>query len=121
MHLALVDGERDALEDLFAFDAGPQVSNLEISQLSSTPFLDFVSAIWRGLAHPCRPDHIRAQQTLVHLLLVLAGETGAGGDVLDRAVAVTDREPTLRKFNHLGHVTVLGGKLRQLADARLKV
>src|SRR6202049_2432469 len=109
MHLALVDGERDALEDLFAFDAGPQVSNLEISQLSSTPFLDFVSAIWRGLAHPCRPGYIRAQQTLVHLLLVLAGETGAGGDILDRAVAVTDREPTPGQRDPPGPVTVLGG------------
>src|ERR1700720_1685554 len=103
MHLALVDGERYALQDLFAFDAGPQVSNLEISQLSSTPFLDFVSAIWRGLAHPRRPSHIRPQQAPVHLLLVLAGEPGAGGDVLDRAVEVADREPTLRKLDHLGH------------------
>jgi len=56
------------------------------------------------------------------LLLVHAGKPGAGGDVLDRAVAVADREPAaLRQLDHLGHMTVLGGKLASSRTRASKV
>src|SRR2546425_7877889 len=83
--------------------------------------LHFVRTVRRRLGHPGRAAHGCAQEALIHLLLVVAGQPGAGGDVLDRAVAVADREPALGKLHHLGHVAVLGSQLRQLADARLKV
>src|SRR5579859_2951306 len=44
VHIALVDGEGHALEDLLAFDARAQVPNLEISQLDAcSPSLDMCS------------------------------------------------------------------------------
>src|SRR5450759_313225 len=82
---------------------------------SSSAPLDFISAVVRRISHPRGPADRCAQQPFVHLLLVHAGQPGTGGDVLDGAVAVTDREPTLRQLDHLGHVTVLGGELGQLA------
>src|SRR5712691_5696855 len=89
-----------------------------ISKSANFPsaLLDFICAVGRLLAHPRRTVHRGPKQPLVH-----AGQAGAGGDVLDGAVAVADREPAIRKFDHLGHVTVLGGELRQLADASFKV
>src|SRR5216683_375845 len=83
--------------------------------------LDFIRAIARRLAHPRGSRHWRAQQPFVHLLLVHAGQPGASRDVLDGAVAVTDREPAPSHFDHLGHVAVLGGELGELADASFKV
>src|SRR5258708_3501913 len=81
----------------------------------------FICAVACRLGHPGRPGDRRSQEPLVHLLLVQTGQPGAGGDVLDGAVAVADREPTPRQLDHLGHVTVFPSELCQLADARLKV
>src|SRR6202171_819410 len=94
-----------------------------ISKSANFPsaFLDFIRAVVCRLGHPGGPSDGRSQEPFVHLLLVQARKPGAGGHVLDRAVAVTDRQPTIRQLHHLGHVTVLGGKLGELADARLKV
>ncbi len=55
MHLALVDGERDALEDLLAVDAGAQVSDLEISQLS---YFSFTSYVQSGAASAIHVDRV---------------------------------------------------------------
>src|SRR5487761_293270 len=87
-----------------------------ISKSANSPsaFLDFICAIARRIGHPRRPGDPGTEEPLIHLLLVQARQPGAGGDVLDGAVAVADREPTLRQLDHLGHVTVLGGELRQL-------
>src|SRR5450759_1351604 len=57
--------------------------------------LHFICAVACGLGHPGGPVDRHSQETLVHLLLVHAGKPGACGDVLDRAVAVADRQPTL--------------------------
>src|SRR6266568_5247029 len=54
--------------------------------------LHLIGAVGRGLSQPRRPLHRRAQQALVHLLLVLARERRPGRHVLDRAVAVADRQ-----------------------------
>src|SRR5258708_24832124 len=83
--------------------------------------LHLICAVGRGLSQPRRPLHRRAQQALVHLLLVLARERGPGGDVLDGAVAVADRQATFRKLDDLRHVPVLGRKPRQLADPLVEI
>src|SRR5438105_5589689 len=80
-----------------------------------------ISAVVRRLSHPCRSLHVGAQQPLIHVLLVDASRPGAGRDVLDWAVAVADREPTLVELHHFGHVAVLGCEPGQLADSRFKV
>src|SRR6266581_5446774 len=67
--------------------------------------LHHVSAVVRRLSHPRRARHVGAQEPFVHLLLVDARKPGAGRDVLDWAVAVADREPTLAQLHHLGHVS----------------
>src|SRR5262245_29031277 len=85
------------------------------------PLLHLICAVIRSLGHPCRPRDVGAEQALVHLLLVRAGEAGAGGHVLDGAVAVSDREPAIAELDDLGHVTVLGREPGQLADSSLKV
>src|ERR1700730_13023794 len=56
MHLTLVDGERDALEDLLAFDAGSQVSELKISQPYLLPSL--TSYVQSGAASPIQVDRV---------------------------------------------------------------
>src|ERR1700719_2808071 len=83
--------------------------------------LHLIGAVGRGLSQPRRPLHRCAQQALVHLLLVLARQRGSGGHVLDGAVAVADRQPTLRKLDHLGHVPVLGREPGQLANSRIEI
>src|ERR1700704_3741474 len=70
-------------------------SRISKSANSLLALLDFISAVACRLAHPCGSGHRRPQQALVHLLLVQAWEAGAGGHVLDGAVAVADREPAL--------------------------
>src|SRR5260370_40722450 len=82
-----------------------------ISKSANFPsaLLDFICAVGRLLAHPRRPVDGGPQQPLVHLLFVHAGQPGAGGDVLDGAVAVADREPPRRQVDHLGPVGVLSG------------
>src|SRR5260370_6055380 len=94
-----------------------------ISKSANFPsaLLDFICAIVGRLAHPGGSRHRRAQQPFVHLLLVHARKAGAGRDVLDGAVAVTDRETAPSQLDHLGHMAVLGGELGQLADASFKV
>src|SRR5260370_39184826 len=79
--------------------------------------LDFICAIAVRLAHPGGSRHRRAQQPFVHLLLVHARKAGAGRDVLDGAVAVTDRATAPSQLHHLGPVTVPAGALGQLPDA----
>src|ERR1700704_4538397 len=64
--------------------------------------LDFIGAVVRRFAHPRGPLQRRPQQPFIHLLRVHAGQAGAGGDVLDGAVAVADREPAPSQLNHLG-------------------
>src|SRR5579859_7376569 len=91
-----------------------------ISKSANFPLrlLQLISAIVGRLGHPRRTDDVGAEQPLVHLLLVLAGEPGTSGDVLDGAVAVAKGDPASRQLDHLGHVTVLSGESRQLADSR---
>src|SRR5438309_11044668 len=96
-------------------------SLISTSANSLRVLLHHVSAVVRSLSHPRRARHVRAQEPLVHLLLVAARKPRAGRDILDRAVAVADREPTLSKLDHLGHVPVLGREPGQLVDPRLKV
>src|SRR5438105_6344475 len=83
--------------------------------------LHHVSAVVGGLGHPRRTSHIGPEKALVHVLLVGARQAGAGGDVLDGAVAVADREASVTELNHLGHVPVLGGEPGELAHSRCKV
>src|SRR5207247_5787822 len=83
--------------------------------------LHHISAVVRSLGHPRRACHVGSKQPFVHLLLVEAGQAGAGGHVLDGAVAVTDRKPSAAELDHLCHVPVLGGGLCQLADSSWKV
>src|SRR5579872_1676189 len=94
-----------------------------ISKSANFPIalLHLVSAVVRSVGHPGRPRHVGADQALVHLLLGDARQAGAGGDVLDGAVAVTDGEAAVLERDHLGHVAVLGGQPGQLSDPRLKV
>src|SRR5207249_4166035 len=77
-----------------------------------------VCAVVRRFSHPCGARHLGTEQSLVHLLLVEARKARAGGHVLDRAVAVADREPTIAELDDLGHVTVLRSEPRELADSR---
>src|SRR2546428_2387988 len=76
-----------------------------------------VCAVVRRFSHPCGARHLSTEQSLVHLLLVEARKARAGGHVLDRAVAVADREPPLAQLDDLGHVTVLRREPRQPADS----
>src|ERR1700674_111913 len=80
-----------------------------------------VCAVVGGFGHPRRAVDLDTQEPLVHLLLVETRKTCARRDVLDWAVAVADREPTVPELDHFGHVPVLAGQLGQLADPRLKV
>src|SRR5215471_19206517 len=66
-----------------------------------------VSAVVRGLGHPGRAHDAGPEEPLVHVLLADAGQAGAGRDVLDRAVAVADREPAIADLDDLGHMAVL--------------
>src|SRR5258708_6547476 len=92
-------------------------SRISKSANSVSLLLHFVCAVGRGLPQPCGPLDRRPQQALVHLLLVLARQRGAAGHVLDRAVAVAEREPTVGQLDDLGPMPVLGRKLFQLTDA----
>src|SRR5437660_10453698 len=83
--------------------------------------LHHISAVIGRFGHPRRARHLGAEEALVHLLFVDAGQAGAGGDVLDGAVAVADRKPSVPDLHHLGHVAVLGGKPGELATASFKV
>src|SRR5260221_6569039 len=86
-------------------------SRISKSANSSSALLDFICAVAGRFGHPCGTCHLRPEEPLVHLLLVDARKPGASGDVLDRAVAVTDLEVALRQLDHLGHMAVLGGEL----------
>src|SRR5947208_230929 len=55
--------------------------------------LHHVSAVIVRFSHPGRSSHVGSEKPLIHLLLVDARQPGAGGDVLDGAVAVADRQP----------------------------
>src|SRR5256885_1838591 len=79
------------------------------------PFLHLICAVRRVLSHPRRALHRSAQQALVHLLFVLARQRGPRRHVLDRTVAVPDREAASRKLDDLSHVPVLGREPGQLA------
>src|SRR5258708_7851972 len=81
----------------------------------------FICAVACRLGHPGRPGDRRSQEPLVHLLLVQTGQPGAGGDVLDGAVAVADREPTPRPLDPPGHGTGVRGQPGQLPGLPLKV
>src|SRR6266550_2911066 len=83
--------------------------------------LHHVSAVIVRFSHPGRSSHVGSEKPLIHLLLVDARQPGAGGDVLDGAVAVADRQPAVPKLDHLGHVPVLGGEPGELANSRCKV
>src|SRR5258708_22910561 len=87
----------------------------------SSALLDFICAIVGRFGHPGGPRDGGSQEPLVHLLLVHAGQAGAGGDVLDGAVAVADPESTLRHLHHPGHVAMPGGEPGPPPDARFKV
>src|SRR5438105_780603 len=86
-----------------------------------SPFPNLISAVRRRLAHPGRALDGRAQQALVHLLLVLARKRRAHRHILDRAVAVADRKPPFRKLNDLRHMSVLGRELGQLAHTGVEI
>src|SRR5487761_441143 len=73
---------------------------------SSSALFDFICAIVRRFGHPGGPGEGGPQEPLVHLLLDHSRQACADGDVLDGAVAVADRQPTLSQLDHLGHVTV---------------
>src|SRR2546425_4342124 len=83
--------------------------------------LHHVSAIVGGFGHPRGTSHMCPEKPLVHMLLVDARQAGAGGHVLDGAVAVADREASVAELDHLGHVPVLRGEPGELADSRCKV
>src|SRR5207244_13084300 len=76
-----------------------------------------VGAVVGGFSHPGGPSHICPEKPLVHVLLVDARQAGAGGDVLDGAVAVADREASVAELDHLGHVPVLRGEAGELGDS----
>src|SRR2546422_11113301 len=86
-------------------------SRISKSANSLLLLLYFVRTVRRRLGHPGRAAHGCAQEALIHLLLVVAGQPGAGGDVLDRAVAVADRGPTPPKLPHLGPLAGARGQL----------
>src|SRR5579859_1940903 len=85
------------------------------------PFLHLICAVRRGLSHPRRALHRGAQQALVHLLLVLARQRRPHRHVLDRTVAVPDRQAPFRQLDDLGHMAVLGRQPCQLAHAPLEI
>src|SRR5438034_11002853 len=62
-----------------------------------------VCAVVRRFSHPFGARHLGTEQSLVHLLLVEARKARAGGHVLDRAVAVPGRMPTIPDPGSLGH------------------
>src|SRR6266849_9296583 len=96
-------------------------SRISKSANSLAPFLHLICAVRRGLSHPRRALHRSTQQALVHLLFVLARQRRPHRDVLDRTVAVPDREPASRQLDDLRHVAVLGGEPSQLAHARVEI
>jgi len=121
MHLAFGDAERNALQDLSPLDARAQVSNLEISQLTfRSPSSHRLQSSAASAIHVVR-GHLAAQEPLVHVLLVDTREPRAGRDILDGAVAMANREPSVAELDHFGHVPVLRGEPGQLADSRFKV
>src|SRR5690242_14184990 len=79
--------------------------------------LHHVSAVVGSLGHPRRSCHFGAQEPFVHLLLVDARQPRAGRDILDGAVAVTDRKSSIAQVDHLGHVTMLAREPGQLAHS----
>src|SRR2546425_8608151 len=93
-------------------------SRISKSANSFAPFLHLICAVRRGLSHPRRALHRSSQQALVHLLFVLAWQRRSHRDVLDRTVAVPDRESPSRQLDDLRHVAVLGGEPCKLPDAR---
>src|SRR5258708_28075361 len=78
----------------------------------------FICAVACRLGHPGRPGDRRSQEPLVHLLLVQTGQPGAGGDVLDGAVAVADPGPARPQRHPPGPVPGLPRRLAPAAAAR---
>src|SRR5690242_8480685 len=78
---------------------------------------DVVRAARVAIAEPAGADDRGPEEPPVQVLLVPAGMAAAGGDVLDRAVAVSKLEPAVGSFHQLGHVTALARQPDQLADA----
>src|SRR5690242_3337023 len=96
-------------------------SRISKSANSFLVLLHHVGAVVGRFGHPRRALHVTAQQPLVHLLLVEAGQAGAGGDVLNGAVAVTDGELSVADVDHLGHMAVFGREAGELADSPFEV
>src|SRR5260370_23136942 len=82
-----------------------------ISKSANFPsaLLDFICAIDCRLAHPGGSRHRRAQEPFVHLLFVHARQARAGSDILDGAVAETERAPAPSQLKHVVPVTLPGG------------
>src|SRR6266536_2242258 len=103
----------------------PSTATRRSSISNSANFLplsgDVVRAAGVAGAQPGGAGDHGSQQPLVDVLLVPAGVSAPGGDVLDRAVAVTELELTVRALTQLRHVSLLGGQAGQLADARVEV
>src|SRR5258706_7951493 len=93
-------------------------SRISKSANSLAPFLHLICAVRGRLPHPRRALDRSSQQALVHLLFVLARQRRPHRDVLDRTVAVPDRETAAGQIDDLRHVAVLGGEPRQLAPVR---
>src|SRR2546426_2689163 len=83
--------------------------------------LHHVCAVVGGLGHPRRTSHVCPEEPLVHVLLVDARQAGAGGHVLDGAVAVADRGASPARLDHLRPVAVLRGEAGALAGSRCQV
>src|SRR6266567_3721488 len=96
-------------------------SRISKSANSIAPFLHLICAVRRGLSHPRRALHRCTQQALIHLLFVLARQRRPHRDVLNRTVAVPDRETAFWQLDDLRHVAVLGGEPRQLAHACVEI
>src|ERR1700730_18411095 len=79
--------------------------------------LDVVSGARVDVPGPGGAGRLGVQQALVDLLLVPAGLPGAGGYVLDRAIAVPKLKATVLPLDPLCHVTALARQPGQLADA----
>src|SRR2546430_3768677 len=71
--------------------------------------LHHVCAVIGGFSHPRRPSHVCPEKPLVHVLLVDARQAGAGGDVLDGAVAVAEREASASQPRPPRHLAALSG------------
>src|ERR1700704_6071780 len=69
---------------------------------------------------PGRPLDGGPQQPLVHRLLAVAGMTGLGGDIADRAVAVPDRERAVSIVHDFGHVAACRCQLADPLDLLLQ-